>query len=165
MKRAFPIFLLFLLTAFSLPAQKLDFLGLTGIHFDMSDSEMDRKVVMMDSTSVYKDTAIFIKNSRCLTYFRQGENLQLTGFTATALQYQFCDHKLAYVFVDVIGEKEIDKTLAQLKLTFTKLGCRGKTLSECTQIDSYAKGMRIIINIDRKKQTMNFVLIPKAAAR
>lgn len=163
--RTLLIFVLFLLAGFSLPAQKLDFLGLAGIHFDMKDTEMDRKVVLMDSTSVYKDTALFIKNSRCLTYFRKGENLQLTGFQATSLQYQFCDHKLAYVFVDVVGEKEIEKTLAQLKLTFTKLGCKGKPLSECTQIDSYAKGMRIIINIDRKKQTMNFVLIPKAAAR
>ena len=165
MKRIIPFLVLFLLTAFTLPAQKLDFLGLTGIYFDMKDSELEKKVVLMDSTSVYKDTALFIRNSRCLTYFRRGENLQLTGFDATSVQYQFCDKKLAYVFVDVVGEKEIEKTLKQLQLTFKKLGCKGKPLSECTQIDSSAKGMRIIINIDRKKQKMNFVLIPKAAAR
>jgi hypothetical protein len=165
MQRILPFFLLFILTAFSLPAQKLDFLGLTGIHFDMKDAEMEGKTVIMDSTSVYKDTALYVRNSRCLSYFRSIENLQLTGFTASSIQYQFCDHHLAYVFVDVKGEKEIEKTLAQLQLTFKKLGCKGKPLSECTQIDSSAKGMRIIINIDRKKQTMNFVLIPKAAAK
>jgi hypothetical protein len=165
MQRILPFLLLFLLTAFSLPAQKLDFLGLNGLHFDMKDSEMPGKTVIMDSTSVYKDTVLYIRNSRCLTYFRTDENLQLTGFNAASVQYQFCDHKLAYVFVDVKGEKEIDKTLAQLQLTFKKLGCKGKPLSECTQLDSSAKGMRIIINIDRKKQTMNFVLIPKAPAK
>lgn len=165
MPRILPTLLLFLLAGLSLSAQKLDFLGLPGISFEMKDSEMEKKVVIMDSTSVYRDTALYIRNSRCLTYFRKEENLKLAGFNASSIQYQFCDHKLAYVFVDIVGEKEIDKALAQLQLTFKKLGCKGKPLSECTQIDSSAKGMRIIINIDRKKQKMNFVLIPKAAAR
>jgi hypothetical protein len=165
MPRILPFLFLFLLAGFSLPAQKLDFLGLNGIYFDMKDAEMEKKVVIMDSTSVYKDTALYIRNSRCLTYFRKTENFQLTGFTASSIQYQFCDKKLAYVFVDVVGEKEIEKALKQLQLTFKKLGCKGKPLSECTQIDSSAKGMRIIINIDKKQQKMNFVLIPKAAAR
>jgi hypothetical protein len=165
MSKVFPILFLFLVTGFVLPAQKLDFLGLPGIHFGMKDSEMDKKVVLMDSTSVYKDTALYIRNSRCLTYFRREENLQLTGFTSSSIQYQFCDKELAYVFVDVVGEKEIEKALKQLQLTFKKLGCKGKPLNECTQIDSSAKGMRIIINIDKKRQKMNFVLIPKAAAK
>jgi hypothetical protein len=165
MRRILPILFLFLLSGFYLSAQKLDFLGLTSIHFDMQDSALHNKVVMMDSTSVYKDTALYIRNSRCLTYFCKNGTLNLTGFTATSVQYQFCDNKLAYVFVDVAGEKEIEKALRQLQLTFKKLGCKGKSLTDCTQLDSSAKGMRIIVNIDKKKQTMNFVLIPKAAAR
>jgi hypothetical protein len=165
MQRILPLLVLFLLAGSSLQAQKLDFLGLNGVYFDMKDAEMNKKVVIMDSTSVYKDTALYIRNSRCLTYFRKEENLQLTGFSASSVQYQFCDKKLAYVFVDVTGEKEIENALKQLQLTFKKLGCKGKPLSECTQMDSSAKGMRIIINIDKKRQKMNFVLIPKAAAR
>jgi hypothetical protein len=165
MQRILPILVLFLLAGFSLQAQKLDFLGQNGVYFDRKDAEMNKKVVIMDSTSVYKDTALYIRNSRCLTYFRKEENLQLTGFNASSVQYQFCDKKLAYVFVDVTGENEIEKALKQLQLTFKKLGCKGKSLSECTQMDSSAKGMRIIINIDKKRQKMNFVLIPKAAAR
>jgi hypothetical protein len=165
MQRILPCLLLFLCCGIFASAQKLDFLGLTGIHFSMKDSELEKKVVILDSTSVYKDTGLYVRNTRCLTYFRQNENLQLTGFTASSLQYEFCDHELAYVFVNVSGEKEIEKALAQLQLTFKKLGCKGKPLNECTQIDSSAKGMRIIINIDKKKQLMNFVLIPKAAAK
>ena len=165
MPRILPCLFIFIFCGIYLPAQKLDFLGLTSIHFSMKDSEIGKKVVIMDSTSIYKDTGLYIRNSRCLTYFRPGENLQLTGFTASSVQYQFCDHELAYVFVDISGEKEIEKALSQLQLTFKKLGCKGKPLNECTQIDSSAKGMRIIINIDRKEEKMNFVLIPKAAAK
>ncbi len=165
MQRILPIFILFLLAGFSLPAQKLDFLGMTGMHFDMKDTSLPGKTVIMDSTSVYKDTALYIRNNRCLTYYREKETLQLTGFLASSVQYQFCDHRLVYVFVDISGEAEIEKTLKQLQLTFKKLGCKGKQLSECSQFDSSAKGIRIIINIDRKKQLMNFVLIPKTPAR
>ncbi|HET6991025.1 MAG TPA: hypothetical protein VFJ43_06860, partial [Bacteroidia bacterium] len=102
---------------------------------------------------------------RCLTYFRRTDTLQLPGFLASSIQYQFCDKELAYVFINVSGQKEIDKSLAELQKTFKKLGCKGKPLNECTQIDANAKGIRIIINIDRKKELMNFVLIPKAPAK
>ncbi|CAN5413984.1 hypothetical protein BH09BAC5_BH09BAC5_25840 [soil metagenome] len=159
------VFSIFLFVTPALQAQKLDFLGLKGYHFGMKDTEISDKVVVMDSTSIYKDTAVYIRNNRCLTYFRKHENFALNGFTATSLQYEFCDKELAYIFVTVNGEKEIEKSLNQLKVTFRKLGCKGKSLSECTQIDSSAKGMRIIINIDRKNQRMSFVLIPKAAAK
>ncbi len=161
----FPFFLLLFLSAGNLHSQKLDFLGLTGIHFGMKAAEMTNKVVILDSTSVYKDTALYLRNNRCLTYFRNNDTLQLRGFLASSIQYQFCNKELAYVFINVSGEKEIEKTLAELQKTFKKLGCKGKPLKDCTQIDSYAKGIRIIINIDRKKQLMNFVLIPKAPAK
>ena len=164
-KQFLPFFLFLFLVAGNLHSQKLDFLGLKGIHFGMKSAELNNKVVILDSSSVYKDTAVYIRSNRCLTYFRKNETLQLSGFLASSIQYQFCDKELAYVFINVSGEKEIEKALAELKKTFKKLGCKGKQLNECTQIDSYAKGMRIIINIDRKKQLMNFVLIPKAAAK
>ncbi len=157
--------LLLLFTGFFLNAQKLDFLGLKGIHFNMSPNEVDNKVVVMDSSSVYKDTSLYIRNNRCLTYFRKDDNLQLIGFTASSIQYEFCDKHLAYVFVNVIGKSEVEKALKQLQLTFKKLGCKGKQLSDCTNIDSSAKGMRLIINMDEKHTKMNFVLIPKAAAK
>ncbi len=165
MQRFLPIFIIFLFAGISLSAQKLDFLGMNGMYFDMKDTSLPGKTVMLDSTSIYKDTALYIRNNRCLTYYRKSETLQLTGFLASSIQYQFCDHKLAYVFVDISGEAEIEKTLKQLQLTFKKLSCKGKQLSECSQFDTNAKGIRIIINIDRKRQTMNFVLIPKAPAR
>lgn len=40
------------------------------------------------------------------------------------------------------------------------MGCKGKPMVACTQIDTKSKGIRIIINIDPKSSSMNFVLIP-----
>jgi hypothetical protein len=162
--RLTPILILFL-TAGNLLAQKLDFIGLNGIYFGMKSTELASKTIILDSTSIYKDTALYLRNTRCQSYFRKGENLQLTGFTASAIEYQFCDDELSYVFIHVKGEDEITKAVAQLQLTFHKLGCKGKDISKCTQMDSSAKGMRLIINIDHKKHLMDFVLIPKQNAK
>lgn len=163
--RNISLFIFLFLLAGNLPSQKLDFIGLKGIHFGMKSALLTDKIVILDSSSVYKDTALYIRNNRCLTYFRSTDTLQLIGFTAKSIQYQFCNNELAYVFIDVAGENEIEKSLAELKKTFKKLGCKDKPISQCTQMDCYAKGMRIIINVDRKKQVMNFVLIPKAPAK
>lgn len=145
-------------------AQRLDFLGMKDIAFGMKASDLPGKTVILDSTSAYHDTATYLRNTRCPMYFRSGENLALNGFTASRIEYEFCDNLLTYVFVYVSGKTEIDKALTELKKTFTKLGCKGKSLSECTQMDASAKGIRIIINIDRQKQLMNFVLITRKGA-
>lgn len=153
------------LSALTLRAQQLDFIGLKGVYFGMKSSDMADKTVILDSTSSYKDTATYLRNTRCKMYFRNNENLSLSGFTASRVEYEFCDNELGYVFVYVKGNAEIDKAIAELQKTFKKLGCKGRPLSQCTLMDASAKGMRVIVNIDRKKQEMNFVLIPKKAAR
>lgn len=158
--------LFFFLLVLSCPAaaQTLDFLGLNGIRFGMKSSEMTGKTIILDSTSAYKDTATYIRNTRCLLYFRKNENLNLRGFKATRVEYEFCDNALTYVFVYVKGNAEIDKALNEMKKTFPKLGCKGRKGWECAQIDTSAKGMRLIVNIDRKKEEMSFVLIARKTA-
>jgi hypothetical protein len=155
----------FLLLSGNLLAQKLDFIGLKGIYFGMKKWEMTDKTIILDSTSAYKDTAIYLRNTRCQNYFRKTEDLQLTGFKASAIEYEFCDDELSYVFIHVKGETEINNAIATLKLTFKNLGCKGKPINQCTQMDSSAKGMRLIVNVDHKKQIMDLVLIPKQAAK
>ncbi|HET6993128.1 MAG TPA: hypothetical protein VFJ43_17470, partial [Bacteroidia bacterium] len=61
MRNKFIAFFIFLFSvAVNLHSQKLDFIGLHGIHFGMKSGEMTNKVVIIDSTSVYKDTALYI---------------------------------------------------------------------------------------------------------
>jgi hypothetical protein len=160
MRLLFPLLLLAFLHT-GLHAQSLEFLGLKGVRFGMKSVEMKDMVVILDSTSVYKDTNTYLRNTRCQMYFRPTQELQLTGFSASRIEYEFCDGQLGYVFVYVSGKEEIDHALNTLKSTFTKLGCKGKSLYDCPQLDSSAKGMRLIVNIDRKKQEMSFVLIQK----
>ena len=156
-------FLLFFLAATGLlRAQSLDFLGLSGISFGMNSKDLPNKTVILDSTSAYKDTATYLRNTRCQLFFRKNENLALKNFTASRIEYEFCDHSLTYLFVYVKGQTEIDKAITELKKTFPKLGCKGN--AECSQMDSAAKGMRIIVNIDRKTQEMSLVLIAKKQA-
>ena len=131
----------------------------------MSKSEMTDKTVILDSSSAYKDTATYLRNTRCQNYFRKTQDLQLTGFKASGVEYEFCDGELSYVFIHVSGETEIMNALKTLKLTFKNLGCKGKAIEQCTQMDSSAKGMRLIVNVDHKKQIMDLVLIPKQAAK
>jgi hypothetical protein len=156
------VLLLLLLVSSYAQSQSLDFLGLSGVSFGMKAADMKEKTLIMDSTSAYKDTAVYLRNTRCHTYFKKNENLSLTGFKASRIEYQFCDQALTYVFVYVKGKTEIENALAQLKKTFTKLGCKKKTLYDCERMDASAKGMRIIVNIDRAKQEMSFVLISKS---
>jgi hypothetical protein len=144
-----------------LAAQKLDFLGLKNIYFGMASSEMPDKTVILDTSSSYHDTLTYLRNTRCQVYFRRTQDLRLTGFTASRIEYEFCDSHLHYVFIYVDGNAEIDKAINTLKQTFRKLGCKGKETSKCTQMDATAAGMRCIVNVDRKTEKMNFVLISK----
>lgn len=158
------IFFLLLFTG-NAYGQSLDFIGLKGISFGMKAADMTDKTIILDSTSAYKDTATYIRNTRCLNFFRSTENLQLSNFTASGIEYEFCDGELAYVFIHVKGQADIEHALTELQKKFHKLGCKGKPLNQCTQLDSSAQGMRVIVNIDHKQQTMDFVLIPKKAAK
>ena len=141
-------------------AQKLDFLGMNNISFQMKANELKNKVAILDSTSIYKDTAQYIQSTRCVSYKVNTEKLQLNNFLCNSIQYQFCDKKLEYIFINVSGEIEIKKALNELNKRFKKMGCKGKPMVACTQIDTKSKGIRIIINIDPKSSSMNFVLIP-----
>lgn len=147
-------------SALSMNAQKLDFLGLKNISFQMKANELKNKVAILDSTSIYKDTAQYIQSTRCISYKVSTEKLQLNNFLCNSIQYQFCDKKLEYIFINVSGEIEIKKALNELNKRFKKMGCKGKPMVACTQIDTKTKGIRIIINIDPKSSSMNFVLIP-----
>ncbi len=147
-------------SALSMNAQKLDFLGMNNISFQMKANELKNKVAILDSTSIYKDTAQYIQSTRCVSYKVSTEKLQLNNFLCHSIQYQFCDKKLEYIFINVSGEIEIKKALNELNKRFKKMGCKGKPMVACTQIDTKSKGIRIIINIDPKSSSMNFVLIP-----
>lgn len=147
-------------SALSMNAQKLDFLGMNNISFQMKANELKNKVAILDSTSIYKDTAQYIQSTRCVSYKVSTEKLQLNNFLCNSIQYQFCDKKLKYIFINVSGEIEIKKALNELNKRFKKMGCKGKPMVACTQIDTKSKGIRIIINIDPKSSSMNFVLIP-----
>ena len=147
-------------SALSMNAQKLDFLGMNNISFQMKANELKNKVAILDSTSIYKDTAQYIQSTRCVSYKVSTEKLQLNNFLCNSIQYQFCDKKLEYIFINVSGEIEIKKALNELNKRFKKMGCKGKPMVACTQIDTKSKGIRIIINIDPKSSSMNFVLIP-----
>lgn len=147
-------------SALSMNAQKLDFLGMNNISFQMKANELKNKVAILDSTSIYKDTAQYIQSTRCVSYKVSTEKLQLNNFLCNSIQYQFCDKKLEYIFINVSGEVEIKKALNELNKRFKKMGCKGKPMVACTQIDTKSKGIRIIINIDPKSSSMNFVLIP-----
>jgi hypothetical protein len=165
MQRLFFISVLsFLFLSLESSAQSLDFLGISDVHFGMKVSEMTNKTLLIDSTSAYKDTATYLRNSRCHTYSRKAENLKLPGFTASRIEYQFCDGQLVYVFVYVKGKTEIERSLNELKKTFPKLGCKGKKLLDCPQLDASSKGMRVIVNTNLAKEEMSFVLISKRKA-
>lgn len=132
----------------------------------MKIATLEGSQIIMDSTSSYTDTSLFIKNTRCLMYYRPNENLQLKGFTAKHIEYEFCDGELGYVFVYVSGKSEINKALAALKLKFRKLNCgKNVPLGSCTLMDTNNGQLRLIVRINQITNDMNLVLIPKKAAK
>lgn len=149
----------------SVSAQKLDFLGLNGVHFGMKIKELSAPQLMLDTSSSYTDTALYLKNTRCQMYYSKTQNLQLAGFVASKVEYEFCDSVLSYVFVNVIGQAEIDKALATLKIHFPKMGCgKNVPLNTCSLIDTRKGNIRMILRINQATKEMSFVLIPKRAA-
>lgn len=146
-------------------AQKLDFLGLNGIHFGMKIRELPAPQLMLDTSSSYKDTALYLANTRCQMYYSQTQNLQLAGFYATKVEYEFCDSSLSYVFINVSGKEEIDKALATLKIHFPGMSCgKNVPLGSCSLIDTKKGKLRMILRINHETNEMNFVIIPKRAA-
>ncbi|HTF03185.1 MAG TPA: hypothetical protein VK826_04135 [Bacteroidia bacterium] len=165
MKKFLPL-LFFFLFGTVLNAQSLDFLGLTGISYGMHlDSLKDRQLIM-DTTSSYTDTALYLKQTRCQMYYRPNENLQLKGFNARHVEYEFCDNELGYVFVYVSGKTEISNALAALKVNFPKMNCgKNVPLGTCSLIDTHNNRLRLIVRVNQVTNEMNFVLIPRKAAR
>lgn len=141
--------------------QSLDFIGLTGLKFGMDDNLITGKVAILDSTSSYKDTATYIRNTRCVLYFRKNEKLQLPAFTASRVEYECCNKKLGYVFIRVSGEADIRKALDLLKKEFPRLKCSGANYDQCLVMDASAHGMRVITRLHKEQQELSFVIIPK----
>ncbi len=147
-------------------AQDLGFLGIEGVRFGMNAAELKNKTVILDSSSSYHDTATYIRLTRCLVYYRKAENLQLNGFVAARVEYEFCEGELVYVFVRVVGQQNIDNALIALRKRFPQLKCPKKTAENaCLLYDTSHKNIRIIARKFPEKQEMTFVLIPKQAAK
>ena len=75
-----------------------------GVSFGMKLELLEGRQLLMDTSSSYTDTALYLKNTRCHMYYCPQENLQLTGFTAKRVEYEFCDNELGYVFIYVSGK-------------------------------------------------------------
>lgn len=163
MRRAIVLILLTMSCVVS--AQKLDFIGLNGIKFGMKVKELIQPQYIFDTSSAYTDTAFQIQFTRCHMYYSKAQNLKLDGFTASRVEYEFCDSLLSYVFVYVSGKEEIANALAALKVDFPHMGCgRNVPLGSCTLIDTSHRGVRMILRINQATNEMNFVLIPRKGA-
>jgi hypothetical protein len=160
-----PLTVLFILISAALFAQKLDHLGLTGIKFGMKIKELIAPQLMLDTSSSYTDTALYLSNTRCQMYYSKSQNLKLDGFNASRVEYEFCDSSLSYVFIYVSGKTEIANALAALKVDFPKMSCGKKVpLGSCSLIDTSHGGIRMILRIDQATSEMSLVLIPRKKA-
>lgn len=161
----FALFAVLFFLTLSVSAQKLDFLGLNGIRFGMKIKELPAPQLMLDTSSSYTDTALYLNSTRCQMYYSKTQNLQLAGFTASKIEYEFCDSSLSYVFINVAGKAEIDKAVAALKIHFPRMSCgKNVPLGTCTLIDTSNRHVRMILKINQAMQEMSFVIIPKRAA-
>ncbi len=133
-----------------------------GVHFGMKIKELAAPQLLLDTSSSYTDTALYLRNTRCQMYYSKTQNLKLNGFTANKIEYEFCDSALGYVFVYVNGKTSIDSALQTLKKEFPRLGCKNKgPLSQCALLDAQNSRMRVIVRINQTTNEMSFVLIPR----
>ncbi len=139
-----------------LSGQDLKFLGIEGVYFGMQETELKEKVIIMDTSSSYTDTAFYLRSTTCHIYRRNNEKLQLNGFVASTVEFEFCDGKLVYVFVTVNGQAQTEAALRTLKQRFPKLQCKKEP---CNRYDTKSNRLRIIANTNSKKQELSFVLI------
>lgn len=151
-------FLLLLACGQQLRAQDLSFLGLDGIKFGMHVDSLKQKVVVIDSTTSYKDTAAFIRNTHCVIWFKKDQQLQLKGFVASRVEYEFCDKHLNYVFIKAKGHDNIGKALLLLQNNFpnASFGTGGNAKADCSN-----RHMRMIATITENGEALSLVLIPK----
>ncbi|MCA6364941.1 MAG: hypothetical protein IM638_18065 [Bacteroidetes bacterium] len=153
----FSILLFLLLLSVSSAAQDLGFLGIEGVRFGMPEAELKNKLLQMDSSSSYTgDTAFYLKVTTCHVYRRSNEKLQLNGFTATQIEFEFCDGKLVYVFVTVNGDMQTEAALRTLKQRFPRLGCKN---NPCISYDTRSNKLRLIARHNQQIKELSFVLI------
>jgi hypothetical protein len=151
------LLLFLLLLSVSSAAQDLGFLGIQGVRFGMPEAELKNKLLQIDSSSSYaSDTAFYLKVTTCHVYRRSNEKLQLNGFTASHIEFEFCDGKLVYVFVTVNGELQTEAALRVLKQRFPKLSCN---TNSCMSYDTRSKKLRLIANHNLQRKELSFVLI------
>ncbi len=151
-----------LFAAVAVQAQDLTFIGLQGIKFGMTVENLGPKKLMIDTSTSYKDSATFVRNTRCITWQKSQQELALTGFTASKVEYEFCDGHLFYVFITVSGADNVSKALATLQTHFPKAGC-GKNIpiGNCKSFDTTNGKMRMIATLQNNGQELSLVLIPK----
>ncbi|TND09966.1 MAG: hypothetical protein FD123_648 [Bacteroidetes bacterium] len=143
-------------------AQDLAFLGIPDVRFGMHTDSLKGKLAVLDTSSAYRDTATYLRNTRCVIWVRPQEKLDITGFTASRIEYEFCDKRLYYAFFKVKGTENVEKALAQLKKDFPNAGCKQDgPLSNCNAFDTSNKKFRIIATIKNKGTELEFVLVPK----
>lgn len=154
------VFVLF--AAAAAQAQDLTFIGLKDVRFGMTVENLGPKKLMIDTSTSYKDSATFVRNTRCITWQKSQQELTLNGFSASKVEYEFCDGHLFYVFINVSGADNVSKALATLQTSFPKAGC-GKNIpiGNCKSIDTTNGKMRLIASLQNNGQELSLVLIPK----
>jgi|GEM_PF-1003225 hypothetical protein len=152
----------FTLTGYS--QQVLDSLGLSGIRFGMSEQELKNSVIILDTSSAYKDTAVYIRNTTCHNYFRTNETLQLKGFLAGHIEYRFCDGKLAFIFIDVKGAQHVSDALIRLSKLYPKLQLQLSKNPALASFDVTRNNVRMIGTVNAARDQLSFVLISKKTA-
>jgi hypothetical protein len=158
----FPLIAVLLFLSLSAWSQNLDFLGMPDVRFGMKINELAAPQLLLDTSSSYTDTALYLRNTRCQMYYSKTQDHQLKGFAASKIEYEFCDSALGYVFVYVNGKAAIDSALVTLKKEFPRLGCKNSDqLNQCGLLDAQNSKMRVIVRINQTTSEMSFVLIPR----
>lgn len=128
----------------------------------MTIENLKNKQVVMDTSTAYKDTATYIRNTRCIIWQKKDQDMKLGEFTASKVEYEFCDKHLFYVFITVSGTDNVSKALHVIQSGFPKAGCgKGTPLGNCTSFDSKNKKYRIIATQQAGGQELSLVIIPK----
>jgi len=144
--------------------QLLDSLGISGVRFGMSEQELKNAVIILDTSSAYKDTSVYIRNTTCHNYFRTNETLQLKGFPASHIEYRFCDGNLAFIFIDVKGTQHVSSALIRLGKLNPKLQQLLSKNPVLTAFDVTRNNVRMIGTVNASRDQLSFVLISKRTA-
>lgn len=164
MMRFLPLLLLCTFAGYGYSQQIVDSLGISGIRFGMSEQELKHAVIILDTSSAYKDTAVYVRNTSCHNYFRSNEILQLKGFTAEHIEYRFCEGKLAFIFIDVNGTQHVRDALLRLGKLYPKLQQQLSKNPTLTAFDVTKNNVRMIGTVNAARDELSFVLISKKTA-